>query len=340
MTLERLDEIKLTPLLDTLRLQKIDDEVYFSSEYKDYISNSRLNLIDPRKDGSPEKFFEGFKPIYNPSFDLGSYTHQLVLQKNLFKMVDSVNKPTAKMGMLADRLYKFYISNELNDEYIIKEATIIDYYGGNLNEAKLKNVVEKCIPYWNARRQFESTFSGDEQLIYTDEKSRETVLNCVRALNSNQYVQELLHPVGLINPVISENELAILLDIKVDTPDNKSFILRFKAKLDNYTIDTDSNTIYVNDVKTIGKILSEFDNNISRFSYNREIAIYSWLLSLCADKYYGLKNPIVKGNYLVVSTIPQYYTKVVPMTKKMYKEGWEDFKYLIKLVAYYTNELF
>lgn len=72
MTLERLDEIKLTPLLDTLSLQKINDETYFSSEYKDYISNSRLNLIDPRKNGSPEKFFEGFKPIYNPSFDLGN----------------------------------------------------------------------------------------------------------------------------------------------------------------------------------------------------------------------------------------------------------------------------
>lgn len=339
MTLERLDKIKLTPLLDTLRLWKIDDEVYFSSEYKDYISNSRLNLIDPEKGGSPEKFFEGFKPIYNPSFDLGSYTHQLVLQKNLFKMVDSVNKPTAKMGMLADRLYKFYVNNDLSDEHIIKEATIIDYYGGNLNEAKLKNVKEKCIPYWEARRQFESTFSGDEQLIYTDEKSRETVLNCVRALNSNQYIQELLHPVGLINPVISENELAILLDIKVDIPNSKSFILRFKAKLDNYTIDTDSNTICVNDVKTIGKILSKFDNNISKFSYNRELAIYSWLLSLCAEKYYNLQNPTVKGNYLVVSTIPQYYTKVVPMTKKMFKEGWENFKYLIKLVAYYTNEL-
>lgn len=340
MTLKRLDEIKLTPLLDTLSLQKIDDETYFSSEYKDYISNSRLNLIDPRKNGSPEKFFEGFKPIYNPSFDLGSYTHQLVLQKNLFKMVDSVDKPTAKMGMLADRLYKFYINNKLNNEHIINEATIIDYYRKNLNEAKLQNVREKCIPYWEARRQFESTFSGDEQLIYTDKKSRETVLNCVRALNSNKYVQELLHPVGLINPVISENELAILLDIRVDIPNNKPFTLHFKAKLDNYTIDTDSNTICVNDVKTIGKILSEFDNNISKFSYNREIAIYSWLLSLCANKYYSLQNPIVKGNYLVVSTIPQYYTKVVPMTRKMFKEGWEDFRYLIKLVAYYTNELF
>ena len=105
--------------------------------------------------------------------------------------------------------------------------------------------------------------------------------------------------------------------------------------MDNYTIDQITNTITVNDVKTIGKIVSEIDNNIQKFRYNRELAIYSWLLSLCASKYYSLDNPTVKANYLVVSTIPQYYTKVVPVTKAMFKEGWEEFKYLIKLVAYY-----
>ena len=30
----KLDDIKLIPLMDTLRLQKISDEVYFSEKYK------------------------------------------------------------------------------------------------------------------------------------------------------------------------------------------------------------------------------------------------------------------------------------------------------------------
>lgn len=63
---------------------------------------------------------------------------------------------------------------------------------------------------------------------------------------------------------------------------------------------------------------------------------YCWLLSLCADKFYNIKNPIIKSNYLVVSTIPQYYTKVVPMTKKMFSEGWNEVKYLLRLVAQYV----
>ena len=64
--------IKITPLLDTLCLEKISDETYFSNKYSNYISNSRLSLINPSQDGSPEKFFEGFKPKYSAAFDLGN----------------------------------------------------------------------------------------------------------------------------------------------------------------------------------------------------------------------------------------------------------------------------
>ena len=63
--------IKITPLMDPLRLQKISDEEYFSKKYSNYISNSRLGLINPEQDGSPEKFFAGFKPVYSAAFDLG-----------------------------------------------------------------------------------------------------------------------------------------------------------------------------------------------------------------------------------------------------------------------------
>lgn len=70
----KLEEIKLEPLLDTLRLEKIDDKIYFTSPvYKNRISNSRLGLLNPSQDGSPEKFFAGFKQSFNPSFALGKF---------------------------------------------------------------------------------------------------------------------------------------------------------------------------------------------------------------------------------------------------------------------------
>ena len=65
---------------------------------------------------------------------------------------------------------------------------------------------------------------------------------------------------------------------------------------------------------------------------------YSWLLKLCAKKFYNIENTIAtRGNFLVVSTIPDYNTLVYPMTPKLFKMGWEEVKYLLKCVAYFNQ---
>ena len=66
--------------------------------------------------------------------------------------------------------------------------------------------------------------------------------------------------------------------------------------------------------------------------------MYTYLLSLCAKKFYGMENPTIKGNFLVVSTIPNYYTKVVPITKKLLMKGFKEFSTLLRLVAKYKAE--
>ena len=47
-----------------------------------------------------------------------------------------------------------------------------------------------------------------------------------------------------------------------------------------------------------------------------------------------MNNPTIKGNYLVVSTIPQYYTKVRPVTNKEIQEGMYELGTLLRHVAY------
>jgi hypothetical protein len=118
-----LNDIKIVPLLDTLRLQKISDEVYFSEKYRNYVSNSRLGLINPQQDGSPEKFFEGFKMGYSSSLEIGSAVHELVLQPDLFVLQENTQKPTAKLGAMADRLYPVYDkTGKVTKEDVIEET--------------------------------------------------------------------------------------------------------------------------------------------------------------------------------------------------------------------------
>lgn len=331
--------IKLTPILESLRLEDIDDAVYFSEKFSGYISNSRLSLINPEQDGSPEKFFQGLSnnKIYSDSLVFGSAVHELVLQPEAFFLVDSVDRPTAKAGAIADIIYK-KDGHMPSDQEFINAAKEVDYYGGNLSANQLETLKTKTINYLRNRALFEHGYDGVLEPIYLDSKGREKLQACLKALDENKKIQELLHPKGVLEDPISCNEKTVLCDVLVEMEGIEPFKLSLKSKLDNFTIDKENNTIIVNDLKTTGKILSEFDNAISTYHYNREIGMYSYLLSLCAKKFYGLENPIVKGNFLVVSTIPNYYTKVVEMSSKSIMDGFAEFSRLLKLVAKYVSE--
>lgn len=329
----QLSEIKLTPLLDTLQLVKISDAEYFSPKYGEYVSNSRLGLLNPRQGGSPESFFTGFKDEgFISSLVIGSAVHELVLQNESFELAPALGKPTAKMGAMADELYPVWLKHPIRTSDITEASNKINYYKGKLTPDRIKQVNEQCIPYWKARKQLVS--NSNKELIYLDDKSRDTVYNCVEALTNNPQVQELLHPSGLIDAPISLNENALLLDVQAECPNGKTFIMHLKAKLDNFTIDLESDTVVVNDVKTIGKVVSEIDSNISKYHYSRELAMYLFLLRLYVIKEYGIENPTMKANYLVVSTVPQYYTKVRAMTKKECYAGLHEFRTLLRYAAY------
>lgn len=330
--------MQLIPLLETLRLENIDDKVYFSDKYGDYISNSKLGLINPDQGGSWEKYKAGFagNKIYSDSLKFGSAIHESQLQPESFFIVDTVNRPTAKVGFISDLLYTTK-ERELTTELISKAALEVDYYKGILSKNQVDKVKETLIPYFKQRREFEATLDTDKTPIYLDATTRERYYACANALNANNKIQSLLKPKGVLSDPLSYNEQTILLDVEVRIENQEPFILKLKSKLDNFTIDTENNVITVNDIKTTGKRVNLFHEAIDTYHYCRELGMYSWLLGLCAQKFYGLNNPVVKGNFLVVSTIPQYYTKVVPMTKSMFLKGFKEFKTLLELVANYTH---
>lgn len=238
------------------------------------------------------------------------------------------------MGYIADILYKKN-GHAPTDEEIIDAAIKVDYYGGVLSDNKILDIRNKCNTYWRSRAIFESKLNSDKIPIYLSEKHRACVNSCVEAISRSSHIQNLLHPTGILKDPENGYERTILLDVKV-TFRNEEFVLKLKSKLDQFTIDFDSNTIIVNDVKTTGRMVNEFDNAIERFHYQRELGMYAYLLSLCAKKFFNLDNPLIKGNFLVVSTIPNYYTKVVSMTNSLYRKGFNEFKNLLKLVAYYV----
>ena len=331
MNNDLLKSIKITPLLDSLKLENIDDDTYFGSKYKNRLSNSRLGLL---KTKGVKAFFEGLKSEYSSSFDFGSHLHELYLQPDSFKLIP-VYKPTAKAGLLADYLYSSEGIIPTDDD--IKSASYkVGYYKDKLTPNRLVEFRKKAEPYWRDRYLYEKDnppIEGENR-IYTDENSYQTLCNCLSSLNDNTDIYKLIHPDSIVNPVYSANEHTILIDIQVEIPGHEPVIYPFKSKLDNFTIDKDISTITVNDLKTTSRPVDMFD--LTYFSYQRELAIYSWLLKFCSEKYFGLANPTIKGNFFVVSTVPPNDTAIYPMTPQLFKSGFEEFKYLLRIVAYYN----
>lgn len=331
----KLEDIKLEPLIDTLLLEKIDDKVYFTSPiYKHRISNSRLGLLNPSQGGTPEKFFTGFQQIFNPSFALGSAVHEQILQPHLFKLAEDTGKPTAKMGGMADELYDVFCQREITDQDIIKASDKVDYYKGKMTPERISEVRSKCAKYWETRAMLEFNLDETREVRYLDYPMLEKAKACIESLQSNKQAMDLLHPKGLIEDPISECEQAILLDVKATMPNGSEVILHLKAKLDNYTIDFESNMIKINDVKTHGQMLNTFDTAKVKYHYHREIAFYMFLLGLIAKYKYNMPNPKKQANYLVVSTMPNFYSKVVPITFVEIRRGFYEFQKLLRYSAY------
>lgn len=333
----KLSEIKITPLLNTLRFTKISDDIYFSEKYSNYISNSRLSLLAKTPE-NPDRFFEGIKMGYDniSSLERGSALHELVLQPESFFMTN-INKPSSKTGAMADELYQ--PSGRFPTYQEMKEASKkIGYYKATFNSVRAESLKGSCQEYWRSRANFEHSsefINRNKTPIYLDEKSRDLVNSCVYKIGKDKEIQSILHP-DLDEKYIG-NEQAILLNLKIECPGIEPFCLRLKSKLDNYSLDPLTNTITVNDVKTTGQPIQFFKSAIENFSYNREIAMYSYLLGFVANKFYKIIKPEIKGNFLVVEMGHDFNTGVYPMTTEMFKEGFKQFKHLLKLVAYYCT---
>ena len=343
------ETVKLKPLTETVHIKDISDEVYFSKEYSDYISNSRLKLIDPTDGGTPNKFFEGLgnNKLYSDALIFGSAVHELTLQPDSFILTE-IDRPTAKAGFMADYIWENYIGPcgdnagemiaALTDDIFIEASDEIDYYKGKMNEDKIAALKEKCEQYWIDRSIFEEDYTGPTP-IYLSPKMREQLKEVLASFNKNNKFKELLNPKGLIENPISMNETTILMDVEytVNLPEEeKTGVLHLKSKLDHFSIDKESNTITVNDVKTTGKYVTEFANGaFNFFHYYRELGMYTWLLKYAASKHFDVINPTIKSNCLVVETFPGYFTKTYELTKMDLLRGVQEFGWLLRQVAYY-----
>lgn len=328
------EEIILTPILDSIEFIEMSDEEYFSDKYSNYISNSKLSLINPIQGGNPELYKEGLKAHqqFSDSLTFGSAVHELILQPESFFLEESVERPTAKMGAMADELYKYFVKGGVAVDDVLKASDKIGYYKGKMDNIKVLNVFEKCTSYWEQRSNFEKNIL-DKEPIYLDAKSRDKLKLCIESVNNNKEIQDLLHPTGLLDDPISMNEAALFINVKANFKGDE-IILKLKAKLDNFTIDLENNYLVLNDLKTTGHYLTKFSESFEKYRYFRQMAMYIWLLKLYAAKYHNMNTVnSLTANMLLISTIPDYRAGIFKVSKNQIEKGFREFSDLLKRVA-------
>lgn len=337
--LDKTKSIKLHPLIETAELKDIDDSTYFGKTYENYVSNSRLGLINPAQDGSPANYFQGFKSkkLFSDSLVLGSAVHELILQPDDYAVCEEINRPPAKLGYFADEYFNRYKAK--GEKLVSAEIEELkDYFTTSsrrffLSADNLKLVED----YASKRKEFEASLGESSVVpIYLSAAQRELTDGCVRSLTYNAAIKNLLEP-QLPDGGYSLNENAILLDVVAEFPDKHEEILQLKSKLDNFSVNPILNAVTINDVKTTSRFCGQFGDAFNQFHYYREFGMYSFMLCQYLTKQ-GLKNFSLSGNCLVVETAtPAHESTVYAVTPQQFIRGIKEMKLLLKLVAYYTR---
>lgn len=330
-------DLKIVPVLDSIKRMDISDEIYFS-KYRDYISNSRLKNIDPNDGGSPEQY-KNPPHITTSSLNIGSAVHECLLQPDSFVLAPKMHKPTAKLGAVADYVYSHRSNDVPIEETICEASQHVGYYVNQIN-SKIPMVIEKCTPYWEELDKPRWRKEGVEEIFLSD-SDYDTVSGCLNSCFANKQIMDKLHPVDVFgDPVESYNEIAFFIDFLVTYQCKKCTTLKFKMKADNYTVDKENKIVTLNDLKTSGKPVAWFMNteygSMQHYHYYRQMFLYNWVLWLYCQKHYGASKEAgwkSECNMLVVQTFPDFGSRCYNVSTGWLKKGKQEGEELLKRVA-------
>lgn len=331
-------DFKIVPDFNSIRNLEISDDEYFSPKYEKYISNSRLKYINPEQGGNPLLFKENPK-ITSQSLRIGSCIHELLLQPESFELAPKVGKPGAKLGNVID-----YIERGLNDGLdlttAIKSACVNAEYYVNSIDKKIDQIKQVWQEFSSRVSEIRALKKDKEQIILSD-SDWDLVNSCVNSCKENEEIFSKLHPKNAFGEDIESHfEDALFIDFIVIYKEHYCTTLKFKLKIDNWTIDFDNKVVTLNDLKTTGKSVNKFidpDGSMTKFHYYRQMACYGAILWYFCMKKYGISKEQgwkLDTNMLVVETIPHYWSRSYYVTNNQLRQGKIEFEQLMKRVCY------
>lgn len=344
------------------RLVNIPDEEYFAGEdFKGYVSNSSMALINPDQGGSPTKFVTGFSAKKSTgALELGTAVHRMSLEKDKY-YIDDLDKPTEKVCAVMDKYFGYIIAG--NDPLeAIKDACIqSDYYAKNLTQVRIDNVLREGNDY--LQQLYDKTKCADCIVLTREHKDR--LEKCMNSIKANDAIVELLDR-EVDDDFIKFNEDVFIMKAEATLAPNdpndfedKVKDLWLKIKVDNWSIDFKNKIVYLNDLKTTGGSIADFggtdmenmavsgeiykkhqQGSFEKFHYYRQMAFYMRVLKAYVGKKYNAIEEngwTFKANMLVVETNEPHYSHVFEVSQKWLDLGQYEYESLLKRIAYHNE---
>ena len=226
----------------------------------------------------------------------GSLLHCLLLEEDKFHdkyVVSPVNLPGDSIKNVVDKVFTRALMNghtdlslEQNEFDILEILKEINLYQSLKTDAQRveKVVTDASKSYYNFL-----TTKGDKAVI--DEETLNKVKGYAEIVRSNEKITNLLN----IGGPFSMSEVPFVMDTQYD------FGLR--GFVDNVNIDHGAKVIYINDLKTSGKLLQDFPETIEYYKYWLQAAVYCKLVRAN----YGLSDYKIKFHFIVVDKLTQCY---------------------------------
>lgn len=329
-----LKDIKLIPDINSIERLDITDDEYFSKKYAGCVSNSRLKLINPAEGGSPQLYLNPPK-FTSTSLSLGSKVHEQLLLGDFYDDAPKMGRPSAKLGDCLDEIIRLRNKGIGGYKAFEMASNKANYYAGKMDQSRIKDVIKKGLKYYFERKKYKG---NGTILSDTDWESANQAINSIK---NNTEIMEKLHPTDVFGyPSESHNEDAMFIDFYVICND-KATKLKFKMKIDNWTIDPESKKLVLNDLKTARdnpEYFASKTGHLETFNYYRQLAIYGDVLKYYCTKEYGYtpKSWAFETNFLVVRNNPPFNSKCCNMNDYYYNLGIEEYTKLLKMVGYYT----
>lgn len=301
---------------------KIKENPYYG---KPGVSNSSMKLINPEEGGSPKLYKAVLAGVMekNQSLSLenGKLVHLFALQPDEFKVAD-VEKPTEGLVKVMDNLIK--LGNPLvgfDKSELVAAARRVGYRSNWGIDAVLKELDTPVM------KSYYEYLKLPEEFVIINSREKSIIDNSIQSIKQHQ----------LANYFIFGNEwdgLEVYNEFEITAQDPISGLL-VKGLIDKIAIHHDKKIIYVPDLKTTSKPVSNFEHSYRWYRYYRQHAVYIDLIKFHFKDLIDAGYTVIPKSVVVNISNGLFEVRVFSIDDSYIQFGRNEYQGLLHRIAFH-----